>query len=120
MKDFDFKRLNHKFKNYNITLRGGKLADGYKPDMVLCLGESYIILECENGTSRKHFIGGLLKAAKFLTGDKEGILVYVILIKKNTTERQIAKHLRPYLDWISSLTSLREVYIISDEKYLHN
>ncbi|NVN18241.1 hypothetical protein GUA46_07800 [Muricauda sp. HICW] len=117
MLDKYFKRLNHKSKGYQVTHRGQQLSYGYKPDLVLVDDyERYIILESEHGTSRKHFIGGMIKAAHFLTKNN-GVLIFVILVKKNTTEEQIANHLSSYLKWIKSLTKLRDVYVLSDLNY---
>ena len=117
MKDFQFKRLDHKYSDFDVTGRGQQLAQGYKPDVVLRKKDKYVILESEHGTSRKHFLGGSLKAAKFLSGDNSGILVFVILIKDNTNEVQISNHLAQYLTYIKSLTNLREIYVISDDNY---
>lgn len=80
-------------------------------------GNNFIIMESEHGSSRKHFIGGMIKAAKFLNGDKNGVLVYVIFEKKNTNVDQIYRHLSPYFHWIKPLTNLKMVYIISDKDY---
>ncbi len=118
MIDKEFKKLKHNCKGYEITHIGGELTKGYKPDIVLSINnQNYMILESEHGTSRKHFIGGMIKAAKFLTKEKKGILVFIILIKDNTKEINIAKQLKPYLNWIKKLTNLRDVYIIADTKY---
>lgn len=117
MKDYQFKRLNHKYLNFKVTARGQQLVQGYQPDVVLNRNNEYLILECENGTSRKHFLGGLIKAAKFLSGNKSGILVFVILVKPNTNEIQLSNHLKPYLDWVKPLTNLRDIYVISVENY---
>ncbi len=117
MKDSQFKNLEHKFKDFKIIANGQQLDDGYKPDVVLNKGSEYVILESEHGSSRKHFLGGLMKAAKYLSGSRTGILVFVIKIKENTNESQISDHLAQYLHWIKSLTNLKEVYVISDANY---
>lgn len=80
-------------------------------------GESYIILESENSSSRKTFVGGMIKAAHFLQGDKNGMLVFVIVPKPNTTAFVIAEHLKPYLQWISNTSNLKDVYIIDAKHY---
>lgn len=117
MRDSIFKKLNHKYLDFDVHLRGEQLADGYKPDVVLKNGSRHVILESEHGSSRKHFLGGLIKAAKFLSGKNSGILVFVILIKSNTNEVQISKHLSQYLAWVKALTNLEDVYVISDANY---
>lgn len=118
MLDKKFKKLFHNGNQYDIIHRGSEIMPGYKPDVVLKKGDyNYILLESEHGTSRKHFLGGMLKAAKFLTGNKFGKLIFVIKTKDNTTVENISKHLYPYLVWISGLTNLNEVYVIEDNVY---
>jgi len=117
MKDSIFKKLEHKYLDYNIFMNGQQLVPGYKPDVVLKKGSEYVILESEHGSSRKHFLGGLIKAAKFLSDNNLGILIFVILLRDNTNEVQISNHLSQYLKWIKSLTNLEEIYVIPDIKY---
>jgi hypothetical protein len=117
VKDYLFKSLNHKADNYKIVSKGIALSSGYKPDIVLQNNKDYIIIECETGTSRKGYVGGMVKAAKFLTGDNTGILVYVIKEKSNTNEQQIQAHLTEYFEWMKKLTNLKAIYIISTDKY---
>jgi len=117
MKDSEFKILNHRAKDYYVHLNGQELSKGYKRDFVLKRKDKYIIIESEVSTSRKGYIGGMVKAAKFLTGKNSEILIFVIQIRKNTTPEQIANHLRNYYQWIRELTRLKNVYIISDEDY---
>lgn len=117
MKDKLFKNLLHSAEGYAIFNSGGQLTKGYKPDTVLKCGEDYIIMECDTGTSRKGYLGAMLKAAKFLTNEKSGILILIIKEKPNTTVKQIAGHLREYLAWLKPLTNLRIVYLIETTKY---
>ncbi|RTL60004.1 MAG: hypothetical protein EKK37_03935 [Sphingobacteriales bacterium] len=117
MKDRLFKNLLHTAEGYVVLNSGGQLTKGYKPDTVLQKGNEYIIMECDTGTSRKGYLGAMLKAARFLTDEKNGILILVIKEKPNTTVKQIAEHLREYLAWLKPLTNLRVVYIIETTKY---
>lgn len=117
MKDKLFKNLLHNAEGYSVLNSGGQLAKGYKPDTVLKKENDYIIMECDTGTSRKGYLGAMLKAARFLTNEKNGILVLVIKEKPNTKVRQIAEHLEEYLVWVKSLTNLRVVYLIETTKY---
>lgn len=117
MKDKLFKNLLHNAEGYSVLNSGGQLVKGYKPDTVLIKGDNYIIMECDTGTSRKGYLGAMLKAARFLTNEKNGILVLVIKEKPNTTVKQIAEHLREYLAWLKPLTNLRLVYLIETTKY---
>lgn len=91
-----FKNLIHAYRGYKVFLNGSALEMGYKPDYVLKRGNDYIILESENSSSRKTFVGGMIKAAHFLQEEKTGVLVFVIVPKKNTKATSIANHLVPY------------------------
>lgn len=117
MKDKVFKNLLHNAEGYSVLNSGGQLVKGYKPDTVLQKGNEYIIMECDTGTSRKGYLGAMLKAARFLSNERKGILVLVIKEKSNTTVKQIAEHLREYLAWLKPLTNLRIVYLIETTKY---
>lgn len=120
MKDRQFKDAPHIYRDYTMLKDGQELTAGYKPDYVLASAKDYVILESERNTSRKGFVGGMIKAAKFLQTPKSGFLVYVIQEKDNTTVSQIASHLVAYFNWIKPLTNLRKVYVISvDEYYQH-
>lgn len=120
MKDIIFKNLKHSAPGFKIVKPGTQIAKGYKPDVVLQNGNEYIIMECDTGTSRKGYLGGMIKAAKFLTDKKKGILVYVIKEKRNTTTNQISEHLKDYFYWIELLTNLSAIYIIAVDKYYYN
>ncbi len=117
MKDRLFKDLLHNAEGYSLLNSGGQLTKGYKPDTVLQNKNNYIIMECDTCTSRKGYLGAMLKASKFLTNEKEGILILVIKEKQNTTVKQIAEHLREYLKWLKPLTNLNVVYLIETKKY---
>jgi hypothetical protein len=78
MKDSLFKQLLHSADGYSIVNSGRQLAKGYKPDTVLQKDNDYIIMECDTGTSRKGYLGAMLKAARFLIGKNNGILILVI------------------------------------------
>lgn len=115
-----FKALAHECKGYECFGKGNSVEPGYKPDYVLKKSNDYIILESENSSSRKTFVGGLIKAAHFLSGEKTGSLIFVIVAKPNTTDLAIARHLKRYLDWISDKTNLRDVYVIEASTYYKN
>ena len=114
-----FKSLKHKYKDYEVFTKGEEVEKGYKPDFVLCKTNNYVILESENSSSRKTFVGGLLKASHFLRFEKTGILIFVILPKKNTRAQSIARHLLNYFTFIKPLTNLSKVYVIEAEKYYY-
>lgn len=110
--DKKFKSLQHNLKEYSKYLCGQSLEPGYKPDYVLKNGNNYVILELENSSSRKTYVGGMIKAAHFLQKEKKGILVFVIVPKKNTKASSIASHLKLYYNWIREKANLESVYVI--------
>ena len=71
--DKTFKSLEHTYTGFVKYLNGQQLESGYKPDYVLKNRSKYIILESENSSSRKTYIGGMLKAAHFLQNERKGI-----------------------------------------------
>lgn len=117
MKDNFFKKLAHSADNYTIVKTGSQLEKGYKPDAVLQQKNDFIIMECDTGTSRKGYLGAMIKAAKFLSDKRKGILVLVIKEKDNTKVHQIYQHLKYYYSWIKPLTNLKSIYLISNERY---
>lgn len=117
MKDSLFKKLQHNAENFKIISTGREITKGYKPDVVLRNCDDYIIMECDTSSTRKGYVGGMIKAAKYLTGKKKGIVVFVIKEKKNTTVKQIHSHLSSYFEWIAPITNLSAVYLISMQEY---
>ena len=113
-----FKSLEHVYKDYKKYLNGQELEKGYKPDYVLKKKNQFVILESENNSSRKMYVGGMIKAAHFLKDEKSGILIYVIKHRNNTKPISIANHLRKYFEWIKDKTNLQEIYVIDTETYL--
>lgn len=112
-----FKSLSHKCKGYQKFLKGESIEQGYKPDYVLKKGNDYIILESENSSSRKTFVGGMVKAAHFLRNEKTGTLVFIIVPKVNTKAISIANHLEVYFNWLKNMTNLEKVIVIEANKY---
>lgn len=112
-----FKSIPHSYKGYIKHLNGQVIEPGYKPDFVLRKSNDYIILESENSSSRKTFVGGMMKAAHYLQDDRTGKLIFVIVPKENTTASSIAKHLKPYLNWIAGKTNLKDVFVIEANLY---
>lgn len=115
-----FKSLPHNCKGYKAHTNGSPVAKGYQPDYVLKKGNDYVILECENSSSRKTFVGGLIKAAHFLQGANTGSLIFILVRRKNVTAVAIANHLKKYLTWIGDKTNLQDVYIIETTHYFQN
>lgn len=115
--DSIFKSLSHMHGKHKMFSNGQVLEPGYKPDFVMRDGNDYIILESENCSSRKTFVGGLIKAAHFLQGNRTGKLIFVIVHKKNTSSKAIANHLIPYFQWIKPHTNLAAAYVIDAMDY---
>ena len=125
MKDSDFNYLGHLLGDLMIESRGTEVAPGYKPDLTIVdrAGQLMFIVECENKTDRKAFLGDLIKAEKYAEDRKASpTLVIVMEAAPNTTVDQIAKHLKPYAAWLDGLKpqglNLAEVLVISDDQYL--
>ncbi|MFX1708107.1 hypothetical protein PV783_29355 [Chitinophaga sp. CC14] len=112
-----FKSLAHSCEGYEKFLNGNTIEPGYKPDYVLRKGTDFIILESENSSSRKTFVGGLIKAAHFLQGERTGILVFIIVPKVNAKASTIASHLGTYFSWVKEKTNLRSVLVIEAGHY---
>lgn len=124
MKDHDFKYCNHCLGDLKVGSRGEQVSKGYKPDLTLvdCAGSVRFVFECERGTSRKHILGGFLKAERYARENGASpTLVFVMRPKPNTTVAQIADHLRPYVAWLDGLLpgglNLADVLVFSDEDY---
>src|SRR5262245_31752813 len=103
MKDSDFKALPHRVGACRIVSRGTEVAKGYKPDLTVndMNDQLAFILECEQKTDRKAFIGDVVKAEKY--AEERGahpVLVIVMKLEKNTTLDQIANHLKLYVTWL--------------------
>jgi hypothetical protein len=103
-----------------MFMNGQTIGEGYKPDFVLKRGNEYIIFESENSTSRKTYVGGMMKAAYFLQGNRKGKLVFVIVPRANTKASSIAAHLVKYLTWIEGKTNLKDVYVVEASHYYAN
>ena len=96
--DREFKQMNHRVDGFLIISKGSEIEKGYKPDIDLKhkTKDDYTIIECENNSNRKVFLGGMMKAAMYLTGKRSGILVFVMSESENTSMRQIANQLKKY------------------------
>ena len=125
MRDIEFKALDHPVGDFVIASRGTVVATGYKPDVTVRDAEKKLrfILESEQKTDRKAFLGALVKAEMY--AEQEGAspeLVIVMQPASNTTTRQIANHLRPYKEWLTRIKggnlSLTAIQVMSDDDYL--
>lgn len=124
MNDSEFKALQHCVGTHRIVSRGTQVANGYKPDLTVCDTNDQLvfIVECEQKTDRKAFLGDLVKAEKYAEDCRaHPILVIVMRPVENTTVQQIADHLYPYAAWIARLKggslNLTDILVVSDEEY---
>ncbi|RQT56433.1 hypothetical protein DF043_23555 [Burkholderia cepacia] len=124
MQDGEFKTFNHPVGDLLIASRGTAVSTGYKPDVTVqdTDGKLRFILESEQKTDRKTFLGALIKAEMYAEQqDAHPGLVIVMQPASNTTTRQIANHLRPYKEWLTKIKggslSLAVVHVMSDVDY---
>lgn len=124
MKDSDFKKLPHVIYPHKIGSCGSAVHKGYKPDVTVVNAndELLFILESEQKTDRKAFLGDLLKAQKYAEEcGASPALIIVMRPQANTKEQQIADHIQPYLSWLNQSlkagVSLSMVAVISDTQY---
>lgn len=124
MNDAEFKNLQHPTCNDKVETRGTAVATGYKPDITVRdeTGNLTYILESEQKTDRKAFLGDLLKAEMYAEQQKaKPALVIVMQPQGNTTTKQIASHLAPYIKWLASKQggslNLSSVQVLSDTEY---
>jgi hypothetical protein len=125
MKDADFKSLSHPIGVNLIASSGSAVSTGYKPDITVkdTNGVLKFILESEQKTDRKAFLGDLLKAE--MHAEQHGAnpeLVIVMSPFRNTTTLQIADHIRPYKMWLEKKNGgalhLSGVQVLSDADYI--
>lgn len=127
MEDATFKACDHQFGNGDkITSRGEEVSNGYKPDVTVKDAKENLlyILECEQKTDRKAFLGDFIKAEFHAERERKKQnpeLIIVMQKFKNTTTQQIAAHLCPYIKWLKSKKggqlSLSAVQVLSDKDY---
>ena len=125
MKNATFKACKHQVGKGNVIAPIGKaVSKGYKPDVTVkdAKGNLLYILECEQKTDRKAFLGDFIKAEFHAEHKKQHPeLIIVMQVFNNTTTKQIAAHLRPYIKWLKSKgsgqLSLSAVQVLSDKEY---
>lgn len=125
MKDAAFKALNHPIGANVVGSTGSAVAPGYKPDVTVkdSQGAIRFILESEQKTDRKAFLGDLLKAEMYSEQQKATPELIVVMQQfGNTTTKQIADHIRPYKHWLAQKNggalSLSAIHVLSDAEYL--
>ena len=125
MKDATFQACKHQVgKGNKIASRGKAVSKGYKPDVTVedAKGNLLYILECEQKTDRKAFLGDFIKAEFHAEHKKQHPELIIVMQEfNNTTTQQIAEHLRPYIEWLKSKKggklSLSAVQVLSDKEY---
>mgnify|MGYP001278466454 CR=1 FL=1 len=125
MKDSDFKQLAHQIGALRIGSSGSQVSAGYKPDITIvdASGKVMFILESEQKTDRKAFLGDVLKAEKYSEEcNATPTLVIVMQQQSNTTVKQIANHIHLYISWLRMRVNggmrLAGLLVISDTEYL--
>lgn len=117
MNDREFKRLGHRCQGFNAHSYGKQIASKYSPDVSLCCGNQYWIIEHESEPNRKTIIADIAKAAHFLSGTRIGALLIVLTPKGGSSFRSYAEHCKGFLRWIKTNSNLKEVHFISPENY---
>ena len=124
MKDADFKALRHPIGANVIASSGSAVSTGYKPDITIedSFGVLKFIIESENKTDRKAFLGDLIKAEMHSEQKKaRPELIIVMHCYGNTTTQQIADHLQAYKQWLALKNggelNLSAVHVLSDVEY---
>lgn len=124
MKDSEFKSLPHRVGELKIDSCGSCVSVGYKPDVTIIdkNGRLVFILESEQKTDRKAFLGDVLKAEKYAEECRASpMLVIVMQPQPNTKVEKIADHIRPYVAWLKQRLNgglnLSGVFVISDSEY---
>ncbi len=124
MKDDAFKGLRHCLGSHHIVSRGNEVTKGYKPDITVASSDNQLsfIIECEQKTDRKAFLGNLVKAEKHAEDcGAHPVLIIVMQEFYNTTVQQIAGNLTPYAVWLARLKggklNLADILLISDQEY---
>ena len=88
--DRDFKALTHRCRSYKMHTNGGDLEKGYRPDYVLRKLDDFVILESENSSSRKTYVGAMAKAAHYLRNEKPG--VWFLSLCRTSIQRRYPSH----------------------------
>lgn len=126
MKNATFKACKHQVgKGNKIASRGKAVSKGYKPDVTVedvVAGKLQYILECEQKTDRKAFLGDFIKAEFHAEHKKQHPRLIIVMREEgNTTTKQIFNHLRPYIEWLKlkkgGQLSLSAVQVLSDKEY---
>lgn len=127
MEDSEFKQMIHQVGNNTISSNGAQVSSGYKPDLTIQNnnGEIVFILESEQKTDRKAFLGDLIKAEKYAQEfNYSPMLIIVMQEFSNTTVSQISNHLQPYLTWISNgfgnNSKIKNILVMSDQEYIQS
>lgn len=124
MTDSEFKQLRHQVGRSHVVNNDLIDTNEYKPDIVVATrrGKIKFILECENKTDRKAFLGDIIKAEK--CAEQFGVRTKLIIVMKemnNTKIKQMEDHLKLYVDWIKSRFGnpmyLSKIFLISDIEY---
>jgi hypothetical protein len=83
---------------------GGRVAFGYRPDRVYIGRQKTWVVELESSTSRKGYLGGYIKAQKYIHQECGGLGALLFIINEQRCNADtIREQLQHYHDWLSSL-----------------
>lgn len=116
MKDKEFKALRHSCNGYQVY-KGKKFEGNYNPDFVLFCKSDYFLFEHETKPNRKTIVADVFKAAYYLTGERQGILVIVMTPKDKSSFKSYYKHVLPYFTWLKERTNLQDVIFVEEKRY---
>lgn len=93
---------------------GGRVSFGYKPDRVYRLRNATWIVELESSTSRKGYLGGYLKAQKYIHEQCSGRGCLLFVINESRCESlTIRNQLQHYHDWLAEMgVPVRPTYLL--------
>lgn len=116
--------MAHQVGSNRIATNGGQVTTGYKPDLTIQSQNNDVvfIVESEQETDRKAFLGDYIKAEKYSQENNYNpMLIIVMQVFPNTTVQQIASHLEPYLTWFNNgfgnAAKIKNILIMSDTEY---
>jgi hypothetical protein len=124
--DSAFKNFEHNLSESDVLFSTGQNISkigNYRPDISIKNKNHQvcIVLESEQKSDRKAFIGALTHAFKF-ADEQEAPLTLVFVMKETrnqTTVTQISNNIRPYYEWLQNIVSVRLIntFLISDVSY---
>ncbi len=120
MKDSEFKSSTHTCTGFTVFSTGREIEKNYSPDIVLVCANDFIIIEHETEPNRKTIVADIFKAAFFLQGKREGLLIIVMTPKGSSSFESYPRHVEKYVRWLIEKTNLKKVLFIHPDCYFNN